>query len=140
MRQAMDTALGNAREGRGAALIEAITYRLSDHTTADDASRYRNADDVADAWKREPVLRMRTYLTAQGAWNKAQEDALTRDCNERVQAAVEEYTRTPPPSPEAMFEHLYATLPAAYEAQLAEMSAAAAPQPENAAGGGAAQV
>jgi pyruvate dehydrogenase E1 component alpha subunit len=140
VRQAMDVALANAREGGGAALIEAITYRLSDHTTADDASRYRGADEVADAWKREPVSRVRTWLTAQGAWDKPKEDALLRDCNERVQAAVEEYTRTPPAPPQAMFEHLYAALPSAYEGQLAEVSVAAAPQPDSAAGSGAGEV
>ena len=140
VRRAMDAALANAREGRGPALIEAITYRLSDHTTADDASRYRSADEVADAWKRDPVARLRAYLTAQGAWDKPREEALVRDSNERVQAAVQEYARTPPPSPQAMFEHLYAALPPALEAQLAEAALAVAPQPENAAGSGAAQV
>ena len=136
VRDAMDQALEQARAGGGATLIEALTYRLSDHTTADDASRYRSADEVADAWKREPVLRLRTYLTALGAWDKAREDALTKECNEKVQAAVQEYMDTPPPSPAAMFEHLYATLPQALEAQRAELDIAASPQPDNAAGSG----
>ncbi|HYH43925.1 MAG TPA: pyruvate dehydrogenase (acetyl-transferring) E1 component subunit alpha [Burkholderiales bacterium] len=140
VRQAMDTALENARSGRGPALIEAITYRLSDHTTADDASRYRSADEVADAWKREPVARLRAYLAAQGAWDKQKEDALVKDSNECLQAAVQEYTGSPPRSPEAMFDHLYAVLPPAFEAQLAEVALAAAPQPDSAAGSGAAQV
>ena len=120
VRDAMDRALAKAREGGGPTLIEALTYRLSDHTTADDASRYRSADEVAEAWKREPVLRLRNYLASAGAWDKAREEALVRECNERVQAAVQEYLDTPPPQPEAMFEHLYATLPPALEAQRAD--------------------
>jgi pyruvate dehydrogenase E1 component alpha subunit len=117
VREVMDRALARARAGGGPSLIEAITYRLSDHTTADDASRYRSADEVAAAWKREPVLRLRNYLIAAGAWDKPREEALVRDCNERVQAAVQDYLDTPLPDPAAMFEHLYATLPAALDSQ-----------------------
>lgn len=120
VRHAMDTALAKARGGGGPTLIEALTYRLSDHTTADDASRYRSADEVAAAWKREPLLRLRAYLAACGAWDKAREDALLRECNEQVQAAVQEYLNTPPPALGQMFDHLYATLPAALEKQRAE--------------------
>jgi pyruvate dehydrogenase E1 component alpha subunit len=113
----MDQALAQARAGGGPALIEAVTYRLSDHTTADDASRYRSPDELAEAWKLEPLLRLRAYLTASGAWDKAQEDALLKECNEQVQAAAQAYLDTPPLGPEAMFDHLYATLPAAMEKQ-----------------------
>jgi pyruvate dehydrogenase E1 component alpha subunit len=140
VRDAMDRALARAREGGGPTLIEAITYRLSDHTTADDASRYRSADEVADAWKREPLLRLRTYLAAQGAWDKSQEEALVKDCNERVQAAVQAYVDTPPQQPAAMFEHLYGTFPAVLDWQRAEVAIADEPQPESAAGSGAEQV
>jgi pyruvate dehydrogenase E1 component alpha subunit len=117
VRHAMDEALAQARAGGGPTLIEAVTYRLADHTTADDASRYRSPDELAEAWKLEPLLRLRTYLAASGVWDKAQEDALLKDCNERVQAAAQAYLDTPPLGPEAMFDHLYATLPAAMEKQ-----------------------
>ena len=123
VRHAMDTALAKARSGGGPTLIEALTYRLSDHTTADDASRYRGADEVAAAWKREPVARLRAYLVHAGAWDKAREDALLRECNDQVQTAVKEYLNTPPPAPGQMFDHLYATLPAALEKQRAAVLA-----------------
>ena len=119
VRYAMDRALEKARGGGGPTLIEAVTYRLSDHTTADDASRYRSPDELAEAWKLEPLARLRTYLTAAGAWDKAQEDALLKECNEQVQAAAQAYLDTPPLGPEAMFDQLYATLPAAMEKQRA---------------------
>ena len=131
VRDAMDRALARARAGEGATLIEALTYRLSDHTTADDASRYHSADELADAWKREPNLRLRTYLTACGAWDKTREDAWVKESNERVQAAVQAYIDTPPLKPEAMFEHLYAVLPASLEAQRAELGVDA-PEPARA--------
>jgi len=120
VRHAMDQALAKARAGGGPTLIEAVTYRLSDHTTADDATRYRSADEVAAAWKLEPILRLRTYLMGCSAWDKVKEEQLVKECNERVQAAVQAYLDTPPPSPEQMFDHLYATLPAALAKQRAQ--------------------
>lgn len=120
VRHAMDTALAKARGGGGPTLIEALTYRLSDHTTADDASRYRDADEVATAWKHEPVARLRAYLVNCGAWDKAHEETLLHECNEQVQAAVQAYLNEPPPARGQMFDHLYATLPAALEKQRAE--------------------
>ena len=124
VRHAMGEALAKARGGGGPTLIEALTYRLSDHTTADDASRYRSADEVAEAWKREPIVRMRAYLTSLGVWDKAREESLMKECNERVQAAVQEYTDTPWPAPGAMFEHLYAVFPPALEPQRIEVDQA----------------
>lgn len=120
VRHAMQQALDKARAGGGPTLIEALSYRLSDHTTADDATRYRSADEVTAAWKREPVLRLRNHLTACGAWDKAQEEALVKACNEQVQAAMQAYLATPPPTVEQMFDHLYATLPAALQRQRAQ--------------------
>jgi len=119
VRHAMDRALAKGRSGGGPTLIEALTYRLSDHTTADDATRYRSPDELATAWKFEPILRLRTYLAENGAWDKAQEDALLKECNEQVQAAAQAYLDTPPPTAEQMFDHLYAALPAALARQRA---------------------
>jgi pyruvate dehydrogenase E1 component alpha subunit len=121
VRHAMDEALARARSGGGPTLIEALTYRLADHTTADDATRYRSPGELAEAWKAEPLMRLRTYLAACGAWDKAAEDALLRECNEQVQAAAQAYLDTPPPGAGSLFDHLYAVLPAALEKQRAAM-------------------
>jgi pyruvate dehydrogenase E1 component alpha subunit len=120
VRHAMDAALAKAREGGGPTLIEALTYRLSDHTTADDASRYRSADEVATAWKHEPIARLRAYLLNCGAWDKAREEVLLRECNEQVQAEVQSYLDESPPPFSQMFEYLYAALPGALEQQRTE--------------------
>jgi pyruvate dehydrogenase E1 component alpha subunit len=119
VRHAMDEALARARSGAGPTLIEALTYRLSDHTTADDATRYRSPDEVAEAWKRDPIVRLRAYLATNRAWDKAAEDALLKECNEQVQAAAQAYLDTPPPTAAQMFDHLYATLPASLQKQRA---------------------
>jgi len=122
----MREALAKARAGGGPTLIEALTYRLGDHTTADDASRYRPAEEVAEAWKHEPLLRLRNFLIDSRVWDKAQEDELLRQCNEQVQSAAQAYLDTPAPPADQMFDHLYATLPPAYAAQRAAILAASA--------------
>jgi 2-oxoisovalerate dehydrogenase E1 component alpha subunit len=108
---AAEEAIAAARAGHGPRLIEALTYRLSDHTTADDAARYRPPEEVQARWKEEPIARLRAYLVSQNAWSKAQEEMLAAECQERVEAAVERYLATGPRAPETMFDHLYAVLP-----------------------------
>jgi 2-oxoisovalerate dehydrogenase E1 component subunit alpha len=122
MRAAADEAIAAARDGKGPRLIEAVTYRLGDHTTSDDASRYRSADEVQAHWKEEPIARLRSFLTRQKMWTKADEERLAAECHERIEAAVERYLATPPRRPETMFDNLYADLPEAYAAQRRELT------------------
>jgi 2-oxoisovalerate dehydrogenase E1 component alpha subunit len=121
VRAAVDTAIAAARAGEGPRLIEAVTYRLGDHTTADDASRYRSAEEVQEHWKEEPLTRVRTYLVKRFNWNKAQEEEVTSECNRRVDAAIERYLEIAPRAPETMFDHLYAKLPSIYAGQRKEV-------------------
>ena len=57
-----------------ATLIEAQTYRLSDHTTADDASRYRSKEDVNRAWGKDGVERLKRFLMSEQAWTDKQDE------------------------------------------------------------------
>lgn len=111
VRYAVAQALEKARNGGGPTLIEATTYRLCDHTTADDASRYVPKEQLQEAWKKEPIARLGYYLEAQGLWSKEQEATLQEDVALQVEKAVEEYQNRPADPPTAMFDHLYATLP-----------------------------
>jgi pyruvate dehydrogenase E1 component alpha subunit len=111
VREVVAAALDTARRGGGPSVIEALTYRLSDHTTADDAGRYRPAAEVDHAWSLEPMLRFRAFLAAAGLWNAAREQTLLEDSGRAVDAAVDEYLRTAKESTDAMFEHLFAALP-----------------------------
>ncbi len=123
VREIVSQAVERARAGEGPTLVEAVTYRLSDHTTADDASRYRDDAEVSEQWKLEPVARLRAFMVARGMWSKEDEEALQRACRELVDAAAEAYLGLEPEPPTAMFDHLHATLPAAYEAQYDELRA-----------------
>ncbi len=117
----LEQALARARAGEGPTLVEALSYRLSDHTTADDAGRYRPAEEVEAHRQQEPVVRLRRYLHAQGWWDTVAEEALKAECAATVEAAVERYEAMPPPAPTEMFDHLYARLPGAYAGQRAAL-------------------
>jgi 2-oxoisovalerate dehydrogenase E1 component alpha subunit len=112
VRQVVEEALDAARRGAGPSLIETLTYRLSDHTTADDASRYRSGEEVKDAWTLEPLIRIREFLIHAGVWDAAKEASLLQECALEVDAAVTEYLAKSKPSTDAMFDHLFAALPA----------------------------
>src|SRR5262249_18046969 len=121
VRAAAEDAIAQARAGAGPRLIEAVTYRLSDHTTADDAARYRPPEEVQARWKEEPIARLRAYLVSQNAWGK-EEEQLAAECQKQIEAAIERYLASAPRAPETMFDHLYAELPRAYASQRGELS------------------
>ena len=123
MRAASEDAIAAARSGKGPRLIEAMTYRLGDHTTADDAARYRSPEEVQVRWKEEPIARLRAYLVSQKAWGKQEEEQLIAECQDRVETAVARYLAVVPRAPETIFDHLYAELPRAYLRQRQELGA-----------------
>lgn len=114
---AVSDALIKARTGGGATLIEALSYRLCDHTTADDATRYGDKAALEKAWEIEPIARLRTYLHAQNLWDKEKEFALQKECTATVEAAVAEYLATPPQALTSMLDYLYEELPDALQEQ-----------------------
>ncbi len=110
LRIALETAFQTAREGQGPFLIEAISYRLSDHTTADDANRYRPAEELKTAWKHEPLARLRTLLFALQLWDEQRDTTLLHDLQNQLDAEVKAYLETPAPPVTDMFDYLHAEL------------------------------
>ncbi len=123
VRHLVGRAIERARSGEGASVVEALTYRMSDHTTADDATRYRDGAAVSAEWANDPIARLRAFLGASGAWSKADEERLIDEVNREIEAAVERYLAMPGQPPEAMLDHLYAELPAALASQRAALAA-----------------
>jgi pyruvate dehydrogenase E1 component alpha subunit len=119
VRQAAADALHKARTGGGPTLIEALTYRLCDHTTADDAKRYQPAEDVKAAWKLEPLLRLGRFLEAKGLWSRDHEAQLLEELTKEVETGVQEYLVRPAQPVTAIFDNLYAHLPQSLLAQRA---------------------
>ena len=125
MRVALDHAIKRARHGHGASLIEAVTYRLSDHTTADDARRYRSEDEVKAAWEKEPIKRLRGYLQGMNAWTDDEEKEWLVECGKRVDEEIDAYLAVKPQPVSAMFDYTYAELPLDFERQRADALTAA---------------
>lgn len=117
VRERVFEALKNAREKNGPRLLEILTYRHADHTTADDASRYEPKNQRETEWKNEPIARLYIYMTNLGIWSKEKDQALNEECAALIEQTVQDYVATPTVSPEIMFDYLYATLPEAYKEQ-----------------------
>jgi pyruvate dehydrogenase E1 component alpha subunit len=101
-------------------VLEFVTYRLSDHTTADDARRYRDDAEVKAGGAREPPLRRRKVLTAEGVWNEQMEAEWKEECNRLSDIEVNAYLETKAQPVEAMFDYLYGEMPHDVAAQRAE--------------------
>jgi len=111
LRQEIGDAIEKARRQEGPTLIEARSYRLSDHTTADDATRYQPPEEVEIAKLQEPLARFKSFLEQHHQWDDAKEEALLADCNQTLQAEVDTYLQRTPQPLSAMFDYHYATLP-----------------------------
>jgi len=100
-----------ARAGGGVTLIEAVTYRLGDHTTADDARRYRDPKEV-EAWQqKDPAIRTRRYLESRGLWDDAKQAALDEKAKAFATEIVRKAEGIAPPDVSEMFNYLYAEIP-----------------------------
>lgn len=110
-RHTIGQAIEKARAGSGPTLIEALTYRLCDHTTADDATRYQPAAEVEQAKLKEPISRLKKFIMQQNIWTPHEEEQLVIDCSHQVEEAVEEYLNAPPQPVTSLFDYHYAELP-----------------------------
>lgn len=101
-------AVARARAGGGPSFIEALTYRMGPHTTADDPTRYRAAAETEQWSRRDPVDRLRRLLERESLWDQGFDAEVTA----RADAAAAELRRAtltmPDPDPSALFEHVYA--------------------------------
>ncbi len=116
--KASKDAIDRARGGGGVTLIEAITYRLADHTTADDARRYRDEEEVASWRGKDPLIRLRKYLERKGMWDDSKQAAHEEKCKAQVAEIVKNVETIEPPTTDDIFDWTYGTeLPAELERQ-----------------------
>ncbi|WP_433607274.1 pyruvate dehydrogenase (acetyl-transferring) E1 component subunit alpha [Dactylosporangium sp. CA-139114] len=101
-------ALHRAREGGGPTLIEAVTYRMGPHTTSDDPGRYRPPGE-AEHWRtRDPIARIRAWLTRASDDAEAFFAAVELDAADLAARLREACMTMPDPDPASLFEHVYA--------------------------------
>jgi pyruvate dehydrogenase E1 component alpha subunit/2-oxoisovalerate dehydrogenase E1 component alpha subunit len=124
-----------ARSGGGPTFVELVTYRMAPHSTSDDPSRYRRADDV-DSWARkDPLDRFARYLRARGLWNDEDEERIDREITGEIGKAIEEVESGGPPDRASLFEDVYATMPWHLSEQLHELEQIPQRRPPGSAGG-----
>ncbi len=105
--QVVSDAVARARAGDGPTLIEAITYRLTAHTTADDPTKYRSDSEVGPWLKRDPLLRYRKFLMNRNLLTKLEDQRIYQEAEARMLAAVETYEALAPQQPGMLFNLVY---------------------------------
>ncbi|MDH3464051.1 MAG: pyruvate dehydrogenase (acetyl-transferring) E1 component subunit alpha [Acidimicrobiia bacterium] len=117
---AVNAAVQRARHGNGPALIEAVTYRLGPHTTADDPGRYRDSEETEEWRERDPILRIQRLFERAGAWDDSWGQRLEELANQSIEDAVAEAEALPQPTRTEMFERMYAEMTQPLRRQLGE--------------------
>jgi pyruvate dehydrogenase E1 component alpha subunit len=106
-------AVDRARAGEGPTLVECVTYRLGVHTTADDPTKYRSAEEV-EAWgRKDPLTRFVAYLQKKNLLD----DGLTESVDAEIAAAVQRFEAFGAADPLTMFDHVYGERPAHLDTQ-----------------------
>ena len=101
-------AVARGRAGAGPTLIESRTYRMAAHTTADDPTRYVDADQL-EAWKaRDPIERVQKYLAARGRWDDGIAAEMRESCRDEVEAAYDKAFAHPEPDPADLYDYVFA--------------------------------
>ena len=115
-------AVDRARSGGGPTLIEAITYRMGPHNTADDPTRYVNAEE-AETWRAlDPIMRVQRYLTARGSWDAERQTAVEAELAQQVEDALTRARAHAAPHAGQIFDHVYADPPPRVQAQRLRMA------------------
>ncbi|CVK93862.1 related to pyruvate dehydrogenase (lipoamide) alpha chain precursor [Fusarium mangiferae] len=109
-------------DGGKPVLIEAMTYRVSHHSTSDDSFAYRARVEVED-WKRRdnPITRLRKWMEAKGIWDEAKEKEARSDLRKEILKAFSEAEREKKPPIRGMFEDIYEELTDDLKAQMKEL-------------------
>ncbi len=108
--KAAKEAVDNARAGNGPTLIENVTYRLTDHSTSDDAKKYRSDNEVQEWLKKDPLLRLEKYMMANRLLDNKYREEVAAKAKEKVEKEVEIYENLPAPELKDVFENTYKEL------------------------------
>lgn len=118
--RATSEAVARARRGEGPTLIEALTYRIGAHSTADDAGRYRDDDEVARARAFDPIARFRAWMLAEGHADEAAVETFEAEAEAFAGEVREGLVAQDDPPAEWMFDWVYAEPPAVLDRQRRE--------------------
>jgi pyruvate dehydrogenase E1 component, alpha subunit len=100
-------AVERARRGEGPTLIEAVTYRMGPHTTADDPSKYRDPEEVKLFERLDPIARFRKFLYKKGVLDEDQDKRIWEEWGSRIEATVKKCYDKPPLPVDVILENVY---------------------------------
>ncbi|MBI2110641.1 pyruvate dehydrogenase (acetyl-transferring) E1 component subunit alpha [Candidatus Woesearchaeota archaeon] len=103
-------AIDLARKGKGPTLIECLTYRIGDHSTSDDASRYRSKKEVAFWIKKDPVERLEKYMAKKKILNPSYKEQVLKEAKEKVEHAVNQFEKIPEQNKSEICNYTFAEL------------------------------
>ena len=117
-------AVERARRGEGPTLVEALSYRVSAHTSSDDPSRYRD-ESVTDRWRseRDPVARLGAFLASRDLIDDTTDSVMRAELEAEIRDAIAAEEPVGPPPLRSLIEDVFAEVPARLEEQLAEVAA-----------------
>ena len=119
--KAMKDAVEKARNGKGPTLIECFTYRMCDHSTSDDASKYRPKEE-AEAWaKKDPIERLEKFMRKKGLLDDAYKENISGKSKEIVEKAVTEFEKLPGPDPKDIFKYVFAEMTPQQKEEMEEL-------------------
>ena len=119
--QAAREAVDRARSGGGPTLIEAVTYRVGPHTTADDPNRYRDAEANQEWVRRDPLERVRIYLSERDRWTEEWQADVESRTSDEVERAIALAESLYDPDPTHLFGGMFETPTPTLERQQAEL-------------------
>ncbi|MBS3136448.1 pyruvate dehydrogenase (acetyl-transferring) E1 component subunit alpha [Candidatus Woesearchaeota archaeon] len=117
--KAVKEAADKARKGNGPTLIECYTYRISDHSTSDDASRYRSKSEVEQWEKKDPIARVEKYMQRRGI--KIDKDAILEEAKAKIEKEIEAFEKISAPDPKDMFKYVFAEMTPAQNKQMKDL-------------------
>ncbi len=108
--KATKDAVDKARNGKGPTLIECYTYRMADHSTSDDALRYRTKEEMELWAKKDPIERLEKYMRKKGLLDNAYKEKVLKHSQETIEKAVTEFEKIAPPDPKDIFKYVFAEM------------------------------
>jgi len=108
--KAAKDAVDKARNGKGPTLIECYTYRMADHSTSDDASKYRTKEELELWSKKDPIERLEKYMRKKELLDDAYKNNVLTKSQEVIEKAVTEFEKLPPADPKDIFKYVFAEM------------------------------
>lgn len=118
---AVQQAVERARSGLGPGLIETLTYRMGAHTTADDPTRYRDANELASWQSKDPIKRFQIFLLERDLLSTGEIEQMGTSIEEEINSAVEAAESIPDMAPDSFFDYASAELTPRLQEQRADL-------------------